>query len=244
MKIFNAILLALFSASLAHAATLEDDVNRYAERFSGAKTVNEDVIESLEWMGLSDPRLFDLIERRVIDSAEPGRTNSKIRSDVQLYIRALGFSGQPKYVPTLQKFLHDSNYGRRAKYALKDLPSYQKWNPVISNRASFDAKYSDDVNRALNMLRSDDLLLKKLGAQRVYAGHKDAVLLSSLEAEIRASYMNFTNESDDGPVDAVAWMVKALGSAKQEQYRPLLQEVAVKAPSKKIRKYAEEALDD
>ena len=44
MKILNAILLALFSASLAHAASLEDDVSRYIERFSGTKTVNEEVV--------------------------------------------------------------------------------------------------------------------------------------------------------------------------------------------------------
>ncbi len=243
MKIFNAILLALFSTSLAHAATLEDDVNRYVERFSGNKTVHEEVVESLEWMGLSDPRLFDLIERRALQDAEPGRTDRKTRNYVKLYLRALGFSGQSKYTPTLQKFTHDLTYGRRAKNGLEDMPYYQKWNPIISNRATFDPKYSDDVNRILNMLRSDDFLLKRLGAQRVYAENKDAILLSTLETEIRASYMNIKNKNDDDPVDSVSWMVKALGSAKQEQYRPLLQEVAVKAPVKKIRKYAEEALD-
>ena len=243
MKIFNTILLALFSASLAHAASLEDDVNRYVERFSGNKTVNEELVESLEWMGLSDPRLFDLIERRAIECAEPGRYDRKTRNQVQLYLRALGFSGQSKYALTLQNFAPDLTYGRRAKNALEDMPYYQKWNPIISNRAIFDAKYSDDVNRILNMLQSDDFLLKRLGAQRVYAENKDAILLSTLETEIRASYMNMTNENDNGPIDAVSWMVKALGSAKQEQYRPLLQEVAVKAPNKKIRKYAKQALD-
>lgn len=243
MKIFNTILLTLFSASIAHAATLEDDVNRYVERFSGTKTVNEEVVESLEWAGLSDPRLFDLIERRVIDGVEPGRYDRKTRNQVLLYIRALGFSGQPKYTTTLQKVAPDLTYGRRAKNALDDLPHYQKWNPIISNRAIFDAKYSDDVNRILNMLQSDDFLLKRLGAQRIYAENKEAILLSTLEAEIRANYMNLKNENDDDPIDSVSWMVKALGSAKQEQYRPLLQEVAVKAPSKKIRKYAKQALD-
>jgi len=243
MKIFNTILLTLFFAGIAHAASLEDDVNRYVERFSGNKTVNEEVVESLEWMGLSDPRVFDLIERRAIEGAEPGRYDRKTRNQVQLHIRALGFSGQSKYAATLQNFAPDLTYGRRAKNALEDLPYYQKWNPIISNRAIFDAKYSDDVNRILNMLHSDDFLLKRLGAQRVYAENKDAILLSTLETEIRASYLNMKNENDNGPIDAVSWMVKALGSAKQEQYRPLLQEVAVKAPSKKIRKYADQALD-
>lgn len=241
MKIFNAILLAVFSTSLAHAASLEDDVNRYVERFSANKTVSEEVVESLEWMGLSDTRLFDVIESRAIAGAEPGRTDRKTRKAVLLYIQALGYSGQEKYQPTLKKFSPDLTYGRRAKHALEAIPYYKKWNPVISNRASFDAKYSDDVNRVLNMLRSDDFLLKRLGAQRVYEENKDAILLSTLDTEIRASYMK--NNNDDDYVDSVSWMVKALGSAKQEQYRPLLQEVSVKAPSKKIRKYAEEALD-
>lgn len=243
VKIFNAILLALFSTSIAHAASLEDDVNRYAQTFSGTQSVTAEVVESLEWMGIADPRVFDLIERRAIEAAEAGRYDRKTRNEVVLYLRALGFSGQSKYAATLQNFAPDLTYGRRAKNALEDMPYYQKWNPLISNRASFDAQYSDEVNRVLNMLHANDFLLKRLGAQRVYAENKDAILLSTLEAEIRASYMNMTNENDNGPIDAVAWMVKALGSAKQEQSRPLLQEVAVKAPNKKIRKYANAALE-
>ena len=88
MKIFNTILLTLFFAGIAHAASLEHDVNRYVERFSGNKTVNEEVVESLEWMGLSDPRVFDLIERRAIEGAEPGRNDRKTRNQVQMHILA------------------------------------------------------------------------------------------------------------------------------------------------------------
>jgi hypothetical protein len=238
MKILTAICIALFFSGYAAAASLEEDVNHYVQVFSGDKSRHSDAVESLAWMGISDARVFDVIERRLLGDAQQGRDDRNEKNRVAHYIRALGFSGQPKYAPTINKFLSDKLFERYAKTALLDLPQYQKWNSVISNRASFDPKYSDEINRVMIMLRSDDFQLKKIGAKRIYFKNTDEVLLDALANEIRTNY----TKNDRELSDAIAWMVKALGNVKQPKYRPLLEEVAAKATDSKVMDYAKRAL--
>lgn len=241
MKIFATLLFMLFAAGSAHAATVDEDVNRYVQIFDGSMSVPTETVESLAWMGLSDARLFDVIERRVLQDAEVSRNDRRKKNEIGLFIRGLGFSGNPKYLPTIRQFLLEGGYERDAKKAMADMQNYEKWNPVISRRASFDPQYSDEVNRILNMLHADDFMLKRIGAKRVYFRNKEDVLLNVLANEVRSNYTS--NDSDGEIIDVIAWQVKALGSAKQEKYRPLLQEVAAQAKNSKIAKYASKGLE-
>lgn len=238
MKLIAAAVMALAFAGVAFAATLEEDVARYVQIFSGDKSRHSDAADTFAWMGISDPALFDIIEKQLLDEHEAAQYDRGDKNRVARYIRSLGFSGQPKYASTIGRFTQSMTYERYAKAALADLPHYQKWNPVISNRASFDSRYSDDVNRIMNMLRSDDLLLKEIGAKRIFFQHKDEVLLEMLAEEVRANYRS----TDRRYSDSIAWMFKGLGRSGDTKYIPLLQEALANAPDKKIRKYAEVAL--
>jgi hypothetical protein len=185
--------------------------------------------------------LFDIVERRLLEDADASQADRTERNRVARYIRSLGFSGQPKYEPTIRKFLESPPYRRFAEAALADLPQYNKWNPVISNRGSFDPKFSDDVNRVANMLRSDDLLLLRVGAKRVFFDSKEDILLELLAQQLRANYAR--RDLNDGErVDSVAWLAKALGSSKNDKYVALLQEVGEKADAHAVRGHAKEAL--
>ncbi len=124
---------------------------------------------------------------------------------------------------------------------MADLPDYSRWNPVISNRSSFDPKLSDDVNRVANMLRSDDLLLLRVGAKRVYFESKEDVLLELLAQQLRANYAR-RDLNDRERADSVAWLAKALGSSRNDKYTPLLQEVAGKSPTPIVARHAGDAL--
>jgi hypothetical protein len=236
-KLLLVLLLALSGA--AFAASVEDDVGVYTQALAEGKSVDPVLLESLSWKGISDPRVFDLIAARVAVQAEEGRSDRRVKKEVAQYIRALGFSGQPKYRPLIEQYRGDQLYDSYVRDALADLPNYQRWNPVISNRATFDPRYSDDVNRVRNMLLSDDFDLKKIGAKRVYFQNKDQVLLDILAEQLRASYMS----NDERKSDSIAWMVKALGSAHQSKYRPLIEEVANNAQEKAIVRHARKALE-
>lgn len=238
MKKLILLIAVLYLSSIAFAATMEEDVASYAQTFAEEKDIYPATLESMAWKGLSDPRIFDLVEQHLIARAEEGLNDRHVKNEVALYIRALGYSGQAKYIPTLERYRDETTYNGYVRDALADLPRYQRWNPIISNRANFDPRYSDDVNRIRNMLLADDFDLKKIGAKRVYYQNKDDVLLELLAEQIRASYMS--NDERNG--DSIAWMVKALGSARQEKYLPLIQEVAANAPDSTIVRHARKAL--
>jgi len=241
MRFILAFLASLIFSGIAAAASLEEDTQRYIQIFSGGKNLHSDAADTFSWMGLSDTRLFDIVERLLLEDAAAARDNRSERNRVARYIRSLGFSGQTKYEPTIKKFLGDLPYERFARAALQDLPDYNKWNPIISNRSSFDPKFSDDVNRVANMLRSDDLLLLRVGAKRVYFDSKEDVLLELLARQLRANYAR-SDLNDRERSDSVAWLAKALGSSKNDKYVALLQEVEKKATAQAVVTHATEAL--
>ena len=241
MRFILVFFASLIFSNFAAAVSVEDDVQRYIQIFSGGKSLHSDAADTFSWMGLSDTRLFDIVEKRLLEDADASRDNRNERNRVARYIRSLGFSGQTKYEPTIKKFLGDAGYDRFARVALQDLPDYNKWNPIISNRSSFDPKLSDNVNRVANMLRSDDLLLQRVGAKRVYFDSKDDILLELLAQKLRTNYAR-TDLNDRERSDSVAWQAKALGSSKNDKYVPLLQEVGEKAVAQPVVKHAKEAL--
>ncbi len=242
MRLVFAFLTLMSFSRFAVAASVADDVERYVRIFDGDKALHSDAADTFSWIGLSDTRLFDIIERRLLADAEAARPDRDEKNRVARYIRSLGFSGQPKYEPTIKRFVGDIVYNRYATAALLNIPQYQKWNPIISDRSSFDPKVSDDVNRVSNMLRSDDLLLKGVGARRVYFGIQEDSVLDLLAQQVKIYYARADLDGSDSS-DSVAWMVKALGSSKKEKYKPLIQEVAKNGKTKPVVKHANQALD-
>jgi hypothetical protein len=218
------------------ATTLEEDVVRYTAIFSGEKSQHAAAGESLAWMGISDTRVFDVIEKNLLAEGKTAIDDRNEKARIAWYIRSLGFSGQAKYETTINSFVKDPRYDGYARNALADMPNYRMWNPVVSNRANFDSKYSDEVNRTRNMLQSDDWFLKRLGAKRVYFGVYDEVLFELIARDLKAHMaMNDSKYSD-----CLAWLAKAL--QKNAAYKPLLQEVAEKATDYHVANHASLAL--
>jgi hypothetical protein len=228
---------------LAAAATLEDDVQSLVKVFNGDKNLHVSAVRTLAWMGISDPRVYDIVEQHLKADADTGRDDRREQDRVAHYLRAFGFSGNDKYLPALKGFQEDAVYGRAVRNALKEFPQYQKWNPVISNRATFfDAKYSDDVNRVMNMLAADDIQLKGLGARRIRHGsHHEEPLLDRLEKEARTLYPK-AKDFDVETQDAIGWMLIALGSSRNPKYIPLLEEALNGTSERKIRNGAASGL--
>jgi hypothetical protein len=235
------ILLSLLFSIPASAASVDEDVQRYIAIFNGDKSEHSANGEALGWAGLSDPRLFDLVEQRLLKDYPAPADNKPEKQRIAWYIRALGFSGDAKYLPTINRFLAYRDTAVYSKHALVDMPDYKRWNPVISERASFDPKMSDYENRVVNMLRSSDFSLKRLGAKRIfYDGLHNEQLLDVLAAELRAGYPKANVDKNSDPV---AWMVRALGASRKEKYKPLILEVRDRAPTSGVQTHAQRALD-
>lgn len=70
------------------------------------------------------------------------------------------------------------------------------------------------------------------------SGIQDQVLYQKVADLLRTGY---TREHEKNHTDEMAWMCKALAASGDPAYRELLDEIALNAPSKKLRKYAEQS---
>lgn len=230
------LVLAMIAAAsqLANAATAEEDVAHYVEAVQGPRPVRVKAIDELAWKGISDPRVFDLIEKMVLAELEPNASGSD-RDAVDQDLRGLSYSGQGKYMATLRKAEADPRYARYAKIAMSELTGYARWNPIISDRSTWDPKNSDDDNRILNMLHSKDLVLERIAGKRIYFENKDSVVLDAAAEAIKAV---FHDRHSGDEADGVAWLVKGLGSAGVAQYKPLLEQVQAESPDRNVVSHA------
>src|SRR3954469_4611748 len=100
MRRASALLLSLCAPFAVLAATPEEEVQHYIAIFDGAGD-GDKAADDLAWKGISDTRLFDVIEKRLLQDAQGNGRDRTARNHAARLIKALGFSGQPKYAQTL-----------------------------------------------------------------------------------------------------------------------------------------------
>ena len=234
----------LFSAIFAQAAQPSPLTQRYIDVFSGnaSEQAQRNALNQLQWSGLSDPRLFDLLEQKLLELYPGARGN-----DADLaswYAKSLGTSGLDKYRTTLQGIIDSNANSKIRKYAregLDNLDRYANWNPIISSPDGVDPDKPEQTNAFVNMLRSGDWSLQNMAAKRIYSDKVyDPYLLDVLDAEIRALYS--VDYQANLQIQTVAWMCRALSSSRNVAYQATLEEVAANAGNSKVRNYARKYL--
>ena len=135
--------------------------------------------EKLAYLGHSDPRIFDLIEKQLLDSYLSLSDDYEIDTASWL-AKALGFSGNLKYLPTLRKLgsvAPDEKLRKYAAIAQRYTYKYKTFNQIIMNfdNDNSEETISSEMNllplsllRYKNMLDSDEPELHKLAAKRIY----------------------------------------------------------------------------
>jgi hypothetical protein len=225
-------------------AAAPETLDEYKAVFeTGSSADQTRACQSLAYRGLSDPSLFDLIEARLLGGLQVEEPRDAVQA-VAWLAKALSYSGQEKYVATLERASKEAK-GRairnHATTAIGELPKHQRWNAIITDRSQWDASLSDADNRSANMLRSEDALLRVIAAKRAYYERLDAPpLLALLEAELRKASSAELDERR--ALDAAIWSARALARSKQPKYEPLLRDVATNAVNKKLRRNVEKAL--
>lgn len=232
----------LLLACLAHADNAEL-VQKYIATFGqDTPTAQIDAAERLEWLGLSDTRIFDIAEKNLLANY---KNEEKDHANYAAWMaKALAFSGQEKYRATLTEVANNAgnkNTRRHATTALDLLGQYTKWNAIISDTTNAHAGASVEVNGYANMLRSSEMELQRLAARRIYEEHvRDPWVLDLLENKARAAYAGKLEGREDA--DAASWLLKALAATGDAKYKPLLEDASRNATDKKVRNYAEKYL--
>ncbi|NIB44240.1 hypothetical protein HBA55_31865 [Pseudomaricurvus alkylphenolicus] len=239
------LLLAILPGiSLALPASVNSELQEYIRVFQGNDWFRQkQIAQTLEWSGLTQPELFDLIEAKLLDRYET--EDDKHQADYLAWLcKALAFSGNDKYRLTIQRVAANAEHGKlrkHAKLSLAILDQYKQWNHDIIVESQWREDQSADVNRFTAMIQSDVLELKRLAAKRVHFKHLyEESLMDLLEQQLLANY-----QTDSGHrlyVDSWAWVCKALAGSRNPKYKATIEKVAQQATHKKLRKYAKKYL--
>lgn len=234
------VVISLFSTvCLALPSEVEKDLQRYIETFQHqSKNSQIEIAKRLEWEGLSQVELFDLIEDKLLADYQTASTKEDIEY-LSWMSKALGFSGNEKYRDTLQAVAQKGSHRKLKSHAarsLKALDQYRSWNNIFIDEKHWNPEESADLNRYRAMMRSNVLELKRFAAKRVfYTKDYNESLLDTFDQQLKENMTS--NRNDKLFVDTWAWIAKALASSSNSKYLPTIKEMADNAPNAKLRKY-------
>jgi len=238
---FGLVALMLFQVSAKAFESVDEQIASYLEIFkSGSYPASFEMLERLQWSGLSDPRLFDTFESLVLEKYKNASFNKNERNLVGYSIRSLGYSGNPKYRATLEEVKKNASASRLrgyAKRALSDMDHFELWHKKIN---SSDFRVVDkpvEIGMYMKMLSVDDPFVQRLAARAIFHERQtDPELLAMAAENLENQYLQ--SGLDGEAQDTAAWLCKAIGQSGQAEYTALLRKIADETPYKKIRKYA------
>ena len=182
--------------------------------------------------------------------------------------KALAASGDQQYRELLDEVATKAPSIKEKKYAkesLKMIDTYAKKNKIMNSTEGDDQNLSAKQNRLINMLRSDDIGLRRDAAKDIVRNYESdekvfsaaATALSDMSKDFHSEdrpadavdiYNQHSFDTPKGPhlsslqVDTMAWICKALAVSDDKKYIDLLEHVHDNSPSHKLRSYASKAL--
>ena len=238
--LFGGLLWVLGCTAAMAFATQEEQINSYLEILAGTNPQAKiQMLERLQWSGLSDPALFDVIETRVLDGYQNDEISTNEFKVLAYDVRALGYSGNEKYLPTLKKVQKEADERKirgYAKRAVKDMKRFSRLNASIADVTVEAEGKSVEIQAYMKMLKSGYFDAERMATRAVYHERQtDPDLLDLIASNLRKAYLAQGLSGDQQ--DTAAWYCKALG-ATGGNYTDLLRQVKDGTQYKKIRKYA------
>lgn len=247
--VYKSLLVAmLFGLSCAANAddALTKELNYLKDYFNSSKDISTMQkaqvklrVQKIKWSGINDVELFDNIE--VLLLASTGETSSESKAWL---LQALAFSGHEKYRPTLTKFVSDSESKKVRRHASKSLDilsQFSSWNRVIQADNAGLNRVELDNKRMENTIRSDDMVLVRVGASRLYKiKDPQLAIYGEVAKKIEDNYLRTLANGDTA--DAVAWLCKAISVSGDTQYIALLERVANANVHRSVKKWAKKSL--
>ncbi|HEX5055471.1 MAG TPA: hypothetical protein VFX02_03135, partial [Gammaproteobacteria bacterium] len=181
---------------------------------------------ALQWSGISDVALYDLIEQRLNEILV-----RKIRGgdDLEIaswYAKGLAASGMDKYL-TVMRRMASTRQPKLAHYAeesMSRIESYKKWNPIISDEKNFHPDQPLQVNRFANMLKSGDSELKLMALKRMRYEHiYSEYLLDIVRDDLMAGYKSA--DATSAGIEVFESETGVLGDSRNMKYHDSLEQV-------------------
>ncbi len=220
------------------------DVDEAIEIVNDGKTYQKiRAMKELEFSGIDDKRLFDVINSQVLERFRGvGRDKGKTE-EVAWLIKGLATSGHLEYAGTFEKITRESDSDRLQKWATRSaetLHDYSRWNVIINSTEYAEPGRSWEDTSHLAMLTSGDEVMVQRGASAVADVDSEDPAVYRVIEERLLDHLAQQREGDDA-VLAMSWMCKALGNSNNPQYIDSLKRVAKASKSRKVRGYAKMA---
>lgn len=231
------------SPAMATQADLDREVDALIAELAAEKSDIKLIARQIKWSGISDTRLFDNVASDLLENYK-SRNGTDGLEYSSWQVQVLAFSGQEKYLSTIVTVLRGTNRGklkRHAESALRVLPDFARWNPVIAAGVSDVPSVDIPRQRVMNMLRADSPQLVHAGASIAYNSYlQDAAIIEIVRAQLQSRYTNIGSDAE--LADAVAWLCKVLGQSGDPIHIPLLLEVEEHSQGS-VKRWASAAID-
>lgn len=237
-KILIITMMLLSQASMAFTSN-EEQIDYVLEVMqNGPQTKRLKVLERLQWSTLSEARLYDTFEQNILAHYKKHNIDKAEKELLRYQIRALAYSGNPKYKPTLETVKKDADnrsLSSTARRALKDYPNFLAVQNALSGIQAEESSLPSEVSNYLKLLKTDNSYAQRLAARALFhEGHMQAEVVEFLANSLKNDYQ--TKGLTTLKQDALAWYCKVLKNAGG--YDALLEEVEANTPYNKIRKHA------
>jgi hypothetical protein len=241
LKYLGLILATLLSSAVFAFSSVDEQIDSYLNTLETADDVTKGkMLDHLQWSGLRDERLFDVVEDKVLELYQTSGMGKVEFKTYLLHIRALGYSGNEKYRATLKQVRTKAAVKKArniAKRAQRDLNNFVVWNEKIANSDAGITGKSAQITAYMKMLNVDDPAVQRTAAKAIYHTQlMDEDLLKLVADKLIAVY----RKEGLGKLeqDAAAWLCKAIGQSDKPEFRTLLTTVSENTPYNKIKKYA------
>ena len=201
--------------------------------------------KSISTSGLTDKRLFDIINERLLNGYKVEDDSRNHISEMVWYCKALASSGRMEYRSTIEQVAVSSNNRKLSKHAWKNVHLFAVFaerNELMKDKSFADKGLSPDMALSIAMIKSDVLRFRKDGVKKLIKRRPaDNEIYGIINEEIIKNLDSLSNDRDY--IDMMAWLCKALGESGMPQYRETLQKVFDESGNGKLKKYAKKSLE-
>jgi hypothetical protein len=260
---------SLLPAYLFAQPDRSDEVSQLTEGLESASQVQRvNSAKVITRSGLQDQDLYvkvaDLLRAGYMQKYEKEHAD-----EMSWMCKALASSGDQQYRTLLDEVATKSPSTKVKKYAKESsrlIDTYAKKNAIMNSAEDGDQSLSAEQNRLINMLRSDDIGLRRDAAKGIVRNHENdekvfnaaATALSDMSKDFHSDdksvdavdiYNQHLFDTPNGPllsslqIDTMAWICKALAVSGDKKNIDLLEHVHDNSPSQKLRSYASKALN-
>jgi hypothetical protein len=210
---------------------------------SGSSVQRTQIAKIITNAGIEDQGLYEKIAALLRDGYPKGFESDHV-DEMSWLCKALAASGDPRYKALLQEIAEKApsfklqHYAKESKHLIGEYADRMR---IMNSTETWDDNLNHEENRLANMLKSDNIQLKKDAAKTVVRSimvHKK--IFEIIDVELLGMQGNKRTRGED--IDTMAWMCKALAVSGDARYAETLKQVMAGTMDIKLKTAASKAL--